>query len=150
MCSRADRRSQRSWALGQPSRQVWRGAQLRLAWGSVEAAAGVGAPDVGSESLQDSLHVLLSTAGPGLLRAPLSEAESGSESRTGQNLRREARGTRGTGELENPVETAGGCGSFCLCLLRFVLAVHSIAAIICSGVVWSQRGCYHRRNLTRV
>lgn len=150
MCRRADRRSQRSWASGQPSRQVWRGARPGLAWGSVEAAAGVGAPGVGAESLQASLRVLLSTAGPGLLRAPLSEVESGSESRTGQNLRREARGTRGVGELENPVETAGLCGSFCLCLFRFILVAHSITVIICSGVVWSQRGCYHRRNLTGV
>ena len=86
-CSRADQRSQRIWALGQPSRQVWRGAQLRLAWGSMEAAPGVGAPDIGAESLQDSLRVLLSTTGPGLLRVCLSEVESGSESRMGQNLR---------------------------------------------------------------
>ena len=47
----------------------------------------MGAPDVGAESLQDSLRVLLSTIGPGLLRVRLSEVESGSESRAGQNLR---------------------------------------------------------------
>ena len=94
-CSQADQQSQRSRALGQPSSQVWRRAELRLARRSMEAAPGVGAPDVGTESSQDCLHVLLGPAGPGLLQVPLSEMESGSESRTGQNLRR---GVGGHGE----------------------------------------------------
>ena len=86
-CSRADQQSQRSRALGKPSSQVWRRGELRLARRSMEAAPGVGAPDVGAESSQDCLHVLLGPAGPGLLQVPLSEVESGSESRTGKNLR---------------------------------------------------------------
>lgn len=70
VCSRADQQSQ-SRALGQPSSQVWRRAELRLARGSMEAAPGVGAPDVGAESSQDCLHILLGPASPGLLRVPL-------------------------------------------------------------------------------
>lgn len=71
-CSRADQQSRRSRALGQPSSQVWRRAELRLARGSMEAAPGVEAPDVGAESSQDCLRVLLGPAGPGLLQVPLS------------------------------------------------------------------------------
>lgn len=50
-------------ALGQPSRQGGRGAQLRLAWGAWEAAAGALEPRCWAGR---TVYTLLSTVGPGL------------------------------------------------------------------------------------